>query len=612
MGTKSLTISGATLDYAIRQGLQKIGLPQERTVIRVLQKESRSFFRSKEAIIEILYDEEESKNQIKEKNVEEIIEQIRFRWIDGKAEIKLPPIFFQTDFLQSFDEKEEFILQFLKEHEVTDVKEDLIKELVRDQGGQFNFTTVKELPCYDLNDKGGKIHISTDEELMQCRAIIFHGEKGVTEEQVLSVLKSVPVVEGIQRKILSRILQAQYTGFFTLAKGTHPIPDQAGNVEKFFQEDERKIFAQMMEALTIDTRSIKDINIADRNQLLMRVGEIIPGNPGRMLDGTPIAHHTLTESELSVKLGERVYRSDDGKEIYAKENGHIIWKPEENFIDVEPVYFVDGNVDFSEGNIQGFVGKVIVNGNVKPKFKVVAEGDIEIRGTVEDAIVRSTSGSIVVLGSVIQPKEGIVEAKESVHVNIATNAHLKGKKVIVEKETMNSIVDADEEFESVGSPGAIIGGEIYARILVRANIIGSESGVQTEIHVGDVRYLRQKLMNLTQNTAADKNHLQELKEIAKILQYKRSANDLHGEQVEQLQKCKEEIPSLEEKVHNAAKEEKAIQKQIKGCRPARLEVLNVMYPQVEIYLLEVIHTVQSPEKFTGFRCKNGYLQYYSL
>ncbi|SCA63323.1 hypothetical protein SCG7086_AO_00170, partial [Chlamydiales bacterium SCGC AG-110-P3] len=359
-------------------------------------------------------------------------------------------------------------------------------------------------------------------------------------------------------------------------------------------EDEIKEFTRMMTALTIDTRSIKDINIAERNQLLLSIGEIIPGHNGRRIDGKILKKRDISHSGIGINLGPNTYASDSGKEVYAKRAGHIVWKPEENLLDIEPVYIVEGNVDFSEGNIQGFVGKVIVKGDVKPKFKVVAHGDVEIQGTVEDALIRSTNGNVVILGSVVNKSDGLIQASKTAHVCIATNANIKGQRIVI------------------GSPGVVIGGVLQAKNLIQANSIGSESGVATKIHVGDVKALRERLRALGQKASADSALLKELTEVIKLLEFKETSNTLDSDQANLLSKARTDAPELKGLLEATHEEEIEIKREIASRRPARLEVMDTLHPQVDVWLFEACVTTQAAEKFTGFRCKDGIMQRYSL
>ena len=612
MGIKKLTVTGDTVDFAILKGLQQIGLTQEQTCIQILQKESDTIFGYREAAIAIVFDEEESDQAIIEKTRHEFESKLLFRFHEGHAQVQVPSLFYDDRYVTSQEEREEFLRKFLEKHEVSDPDAAAITNITTDFHHQYSFVNVKELETFPLNGHGASIHIRLSEDEMSCEAIIFHKE-ALSLNQVLKALEEQGITYGLLKANISKVLESEFTGLFTIAKGTPAQDDMPGNVEKFFQEDEHKEFSEMMEALTIDTRAVKDINIADRHQLLMNIGDVVPGYNGSTIKGKVIQKKDISESDKGLSFGESVYLSDSGKEIYAKVSGHIVWRPTDGYIDVEPVYIVDGNVDFTEGNIIGFVGKVIIKGDVRPRFSVVAEGDIEIHGCVEDATVRSTSGNVRVAGSVIHKTEGIISAKEAIYCNIATNANLKATQVIIEKEAMNSNIEAEDSLKAEGTPGTIIGGVIEATNLIRVNSIGSERGIATEVHVGDVSELKKRLRTLHQQIMTKAEQLKETKQVHKILDIKlQDGVELTEGQQRQYERLKQEIVDVEDGIEFAREEEEKIKKRIDERKGARLEILKDMFKEVELFIFDSRTVIANTEHYTGFHCPKGTIKRYSL
>lgn len=599
------------MDYAIKTGLVKLGLEQEQTHIRILQRDCQTVFGHKDAVVSIIYDEEESQRSLEHKYNREFTSKFCFRFHDNEAQVHVPACFYDTNYLENKQARIDYLRQYIENREVPEPDVEMIERIAENIECQYDFCPVKQLETSPLNDHGASIHVVKSEDNMLCRALIFHGE-GITEDEVFAVLKKEKVIKGILRKNLQDALNSRCGAYFNIARGLEAVDDSTGQIDKFFQEDEHKEFAKMIELLTIDTRQVKDINIAERNQLLMRIGDIIEGRDGYTIDGTSLKKSDITDSVAGIKFGQNVQLSEDGKEVYAKQAGHIRWDPEEQLIDVEPLYVVDGSVDYNEGNIVDFVGKVLIKGDVLPKFRVSAEGDIEVQGSVEDAHIKSNNGNVLVAGSIINNSEGKVEATKTVHCSIASNAKIHAGKIIVEKEVMNSELEADKEVEVIGSPGVIIGGEVSAKELVRANTIGSENWVPTKIHVGDVGDLKTRLRVLRQKLASRAEKLNEAKEISAILQQRNKDARLSEGQQAQLDRADADIPSLEEALQYGFEEEGQLKEEIDKRKPARLEVLKELFPQVDVYIYEGHMVPQMQEKHTGFRCRDGVLKRYSL
>jgi uncharacterized protein (DUF342 family) len=611
MATQKLTVSGETVEYAIRKGLEKIALPQEKILVKILQHDTQSIFGSKEALVSIVYDKAESDAALKSKNDAEFKSKFKFQYQDGHAEVLVPSCFFDERYLEDVDARIAFMVTYLEENGITDPDEELVNKLATNVESEYKYCPVKQIESIRINEDKASIHLKISEDKMLCEALIFHG-KGCTEEEVYEVLKQNQVIYGIFKKNLANAIKYKYSDYFEISKGLEPVDDSPGSLDKFFQESEHKEFAKMMEKLTIDTRQIKDINIAERHQLLMNIGEIIEGTNGYRIDGSMVKKQDVTNSDASIKIGKNVYYSDDGKSLYSKAPGHIIWNDEKNFIDVEPIYIVDGNVDFSEGNIIDFVGKVLIRGDVKSKFTVSAEGDIEIQGSVEDANVKSINGNVFIAGSIVHKMEGCVEAKDTVHCMIATNASIKADKVIIEKEAMNCQITADTEIHVLGTPGVILGGEIYAKQLVSANSIGSSNWTPTKIHVGDVTELKQQLRVFRQKSSNLGDRLKEAKEIVTLLEQHQERAELSRIQKKQLMKAERQIPELEETLSFSQEQEEHIKEEIKIQRTARLEIHKDLFPQVDIFIFEGHMVPQKIETYTGFRYREGRIQRFSI
>lgn len=611
MPTKRLTLVEETVDYAIKKGLESLGLTRDEALIHVLQRETQSIFGYKEAVVSITYDESDSLRSLNKRRIEEFRNKFKFRFHDGCAEVQVPAAFYDDSYVASRQEREEYLREFLTENGIEEPDDDCIQRIIDDYNQQYAYAKVVELACLPLNRGGGRIFIKIDEDKMRVQAILFPKGK-VDRSDVFRVLKAKGIIKGVLANNINSVLESGYVGYFDIARGKEAIDDKPGEVEKFFAEDEHTEFSKMMTHLSIDMRNVKDLNIADRNQLLIRIGDMEVGQDGYTVAGEVLKKQDLVPGEFGVKAGEGVYISDDGKQIFAKRSGHIKWNAEDESIDIEPLYVVDGNVDFSEGNIVGFVGKILIKGDVKPKFTVIADGDVEIHGSVEDAVIKSNNGSVLIAGSVIHNSEGMIQAKQTAHVNIATNACIRANRIIVEKEVINSELEADDIIEVLGTPGVAIGGKIYAKSLIKVNTVGSESGVTTDIRSGDVTELKKKLRTLTQKMSKNASKLREAQQIVAILEKREAAQELTSSQRKQLLRAREEIPELEESLSYGEEREVKMKTEIAERESARVEVLKKLHALVDLRIFEAYTVPETSEVNSGFKCQNGEIVRYPL
>lgn len=603
MGKKELLINDTSVEHAIKKGLKQIGLPQSKTIIRIKQKESHNFFHRKPAVVTILFDEDESHKALLERAREEFMSRMVLRFEESKIKIRVMGTFFYEGIFESDEERQKFLMEFLEAKGIHKPDEEAIDTIIKHPQSQGHFVTIKTLDTIPLNKHGGALFIEISADKMSCRAAIFHhGE--IKEEQIYDVLKKKGIIKGILKQTLSAVIKNKYQGFFEIAVGLPPVPDTPTKFKVYFQESEHRLFSDLMGQHTVDMRNVKDINIVNRNELLMELTDPIPGKNGYTVTGVILDRETAS-SRGGLKLGPNVYMSDNNKQVYAKAAGHIVWRPHEPYIDVENIYVVEGNVDFAEGNIIGFVGKVLVKGDVRPKFSVIAEGDIEIQGSVEDAIVESTNGNVTVMGTIVHKNEGHVRATETVHANLVINANIKARNIVVEKEVMNSKLYASSKISILGQPGVLVGGEVFANHLIRVNTIGSENWVQTKVHSGDVTELKKLLYNIRKRMADQQDKLKELQATVKLLKAKEQTSELTETQTNQLEGAIGNIPTLKDNIEYDQDEETKIVAEMERMRNAKIEVIKTIYPHCDLYIYDSYLLTSEEEHYKKFTCRES-------
>ncbi len=610
MTKQKLVIKGDSIEHAIQMGLKQIGLPQSKTQINILQRESHSFFSQTEAVVSIVYDEDESIKALTDRAILEFTSRMSIRFEDSKIKIRVAGALFQEHCFKDDHERAEFLQDFLISRDIEGVDPASIKKIIRDTQSQHHFVTVKELDTLPLNDEGASIYLEPSADHMTCLAAIFYAGE-ITSEQVLEKLRERNITKGILINTIETAIENEIQGFFEIAVGKPPKHDEPTRHHIFFQENEQKEFSSMMDQLTVDTRTVKHINVVNRNELLMELDDPINGYDGYTICGEVIARKT-SDDMAKLKLGKNVYFSDNEKEVYAKTAGHIVWKPDKLFIDVENIYVVEGNVDFTEGNIVGFVGKVIVKGDVRPKFSVVAEGDVEVHGSIEDAVVESTRGSVSVKGNIVHKNEGYVQACENINATLVINATLRAKNIYIEKEAMNSKLQASEEIHVSGEPGALVGGISKAKKAIFANSVGSENWIKTQVHVGDVTQLNKFRNTVRQRISEQRLQITELQQSIKLLEKLKETQKLTEAQKDQLESAADQIPEIEEEITFDLEEEEKIKSEIDSRKGSKLEVTRTLYPHCDLFIFDGYFLPNEEEVHRGFYCKEGLVISYPL
>lgn len=118
------------------------------------------------------------------------------------------------------------------------------------------------------------------------------------------------------------------------------------------------------------------------------------GTVGFDVHGQTLPPPTSRDRILDTMLGPGT--EIDGDTIVSSFAGRPFFR--EGRIQVLAVYEVNGDLDFSVGNID-FVGDVIIRGDIKPGYSIHTSGSVTVRGTTEHATI--IAGQHIVLTGVL-------------------------------------------------------------------------------------------------------------------------------------------------------------------------------------------------------------------
>lgn len=217
------------------------------------------------------------------------------------------------------------------------------------------------------------------------------------------------------------------------------------------------------------------------------IGFYIPpgrGEPGINVKGEIV--QPKDGKELSIIVGENVKYLNN--KFISKSKGALKYNVNDGkaYINVVDVCIIDGDVDYTTGNIE-FPGTVIIKGEVKSSFLVSAAVDIYAT-RVLCAIIKA-QGNIIIKEGIVGDKltnrrshcnaGGIVKAKYIQYSEVKSS-----DRIFVSKYILHSSVYSEERVEVVGSPGRIIGGKTVSYLGIISNSYGSKSGIYTKLIAG--------------------------------------------------------------------------------------------------------------------------------
>ncbi|MEW6202376.1 MAG: FapA family protein, partial [bacterium] len=258
----------------------------------------------------------------------------------------------------------------------------------------------------------GYAEVSISKDKMET-TIIFSPPKGgrdVEMDTALAALAAAGVKYGIKQDALENMIaQRWYNEKVLVAEGKPAENGEDGRVEYLFNVEASTPRPTIAEDGSVD---FYELNVVQN----VRAGEPLaiktPPTPGK--DGINVFGETIPAKQgkdIPFPAGKNVEFSSENPNMLIAE---IAGQPrlQQNRIHVLPVYEVQGDVDFSTGNIN-FVGDVIVTGGVLEGFTVKADANITIMGPVGGAYL-DAGGSVFLNKGMHGQDKGSITAGEDV------------------------------------------------------------------------------------------------------------------------------------------------------------------------------------------------------
>ncbi|GAB6988940.1 DUF342 domain-containing protein [Paenibacillus pini] len=317
-----------------------------------------------------------------------------------------------------------------------------------------------------------------------------------SEDELNLFLRNHQINHGIEIATLSRIASHPEEFMFNrtpVAMGDQPQSGKDGRIEFVFKlSDEKQHRPLEISDGKVDYKELINLNNVNKGQLIAKKIPPEPGKIGFSVTGEPIPFKPGKEAFF--KVGKNVVLDSEQTSMYAAIDG-LITLTDKNKVNVFPVYEVNGDVDYSIGNID-FVGTVVIRGNVLTGFRIKAAGDIRVVGGVEGAELEA-EGSIEITSGIIGYNKGYVKAGKNVKSSFIQDGNVvAGEEVIVSQSIMHSNIRAGKNVICNGTKGLIVGGSIQAGERVVARTIGNSMSTITNIEVGVLPELRNELVDL--------------------------------------------------------------------------------------------------------------------
>jgi hypothetical protein len=285
-------------------------------------------------------------------------------------------------------------------------------------------------------------------------------------------------------------------------------------------------------------------------------------------------------------------------------DGNLVLKG--NKLNVVPVFQVDGDVDYSVGNID-FIGAVLVNGAVREGFEIKTSGNIEIRGVVEGARLLS-KGNILISGGVRGMNKAFLEAAGDVTAGFIDQAKVRsGKDISVTNAVLHSDLAAHGKISVLGGNKAqVAGGRIQAGLEVVCLTLGSEMGTKTEVIVGVLPEITERKKEILALLAETEEKAAKVEANLGFLK--------KAEAIEQLDENKRALMisltkakfQMQNQINTSRDELKTIEEQMESSKTrGSVRVKGHCYPGVTISIRGMTYIVREKQQFCAFVYDDG-------
>ncbi len=321
----------------------------------------------------------------------------------------------------------------------------------------------------------------SDDKMLAWSMILPRAFSGnaLTKQELQQALAQQNIIYGMDEAVIQQMLEAPQKGrLYVVANGTTPCDGENGKVIEHFEREKKASFA----VNETDKVNYKNLNLIQQVKADEVICTIIPATPGT--DGmtvTGLVVQAKPGNPPFVPIGKNTELNEDQTELRAKCEGQIRYVNQA--FQVEQVMTIGGDVDSTVGNID-VIGTVEIAGNVMEGFTVKATGDINIRGTVENANLHAGKNIRIATG-VKGSANSSIHAKGDIKCKYIENCRMHAGGSITADMIINSTIACNGHVEAKNGRGVIIGGVISARESVSAKVIGNEVNRKITISVGN-------------------------------------------------------------------------------------------------------------------------------
>lgn len=466
----------------------------------------------------------------------------------------------------------------------------------------MELTEVVDFPISDVVSFaiGEYFSLKISEDRMQAVARFYPASTGgasLTKDEILNDLTHKGIKAGVNEDTISAyVANKQYCTDIIVAEGIPATRGTDASIEYFFNTDPNAKPTLNPDG-TVDFFNLNTISKCTQGMVLATLTPDVPGTRGSRVTGEPILPPDVRKMRLS--YASNIELSEDQLSIIAKVDGHVSLVDEKVFVsnvyEVVDVGPATGNIDYD--------GDVLVKGNIQSGFCVEAEGNIEVRGVVEGALVKA-GGDIIIARGINGMSKGVISADGNIIAKFIENATVTSGGYVHAEAIIHSKINSGGDVTVNGKKGFIVGGSVRALGNVEAKTIGSEMGGDTEIEVGSDPKIKQKRQNAENMLKIAKTNIDKIEPILSAFAKKiKEKAPLTPEQIKYFKQLSDQYKVERENYQIYYNEYTELGKGVvseDNVSESFVAVSGFLYPGTKLTISEVSQTMTKPCQHSRF------------
>ncbi len=307
------------------------------------------------------------------------------------------------------------------------------------------------------------------------------GSTALADQDLSQLLESAGIVHGIDPDALQQareFIRERRSEFFQIPVAAGTPPGISTDAEIRFELEIGPLAGRLLADGSIDFRERRIMVGVHAGQHIATKIPSIPGSTGINVLGEVIEPEE--GDDIKVKVANDAAFSEDDMRVTARKDG-VLSVVNNTTIKVCSRLLLPGDINYKTGNVESG-NSLSIRGSIHPGFKVTADGDIEIGGSVMSATVAGQA-NVVIKGG-ITGKTSRIEALGDVDIRFIEQGTVEsGGIVVIRTQSYYSRITAVSNIRcQAGSK--VMGGDLIAGGNLTLSDVGSDNCGSTLLAAG--------------------------------------------------------------------------------------------------------------------------------